>query len=225
MAENKKSFVLYVDLIHTVEELTDTQAGRLLKHILRYVNDKNPQPPDKLTKVAFEPIKQQLKRDLVKWESERGNRSEAGKKGMRNRWGKNNKPYQGITDDNSVITGITNITDSVSVDVNVSVDEREGSPSPKNLDESIRGEIFYNVEELLLNNQIQLEKICMATGRKKPEALRALRKYHLFMEEKENYPKPKKALFSGFEKWLMNEKKETVHQQEQELTSPKLTYK
>lgn len=67
MADNKKSFILYCDTLHTFEELEDEEAGKLIKHLLRYVNDLNPVAPDKLTKIAFEPIKQQLKRDLVKW--------------------------------------------------------------------------------------------------------------------------------------------------------------
>ncbi len=78
MAENKKSVLLYCDLIHTVEELTDEEAGKLFKHYLRYINDKNPTAPDKLTQVVFEPIKQNLKRDLKKWESIVVKRSEAG---------------------------------------------------------------------------------------------------------------------------------------------------
>ena len=83
MAENKKSFILYADQIHTAEELTDEEAGRLYKHLLRYVNDMNPEPPDRITKIAFEPIKQQLKRDLRKYELIKTKRSEAGKMGGR----------------------------------------------------------------------------------------------------------------------------------------------
>lgn len=68
MASNKKSVLLYCDIIHTVEELSDVDAGKLFKHYLRYINDKNPDPPSKLIKIVFEPIKQGLKRDLKKWE-------------------------------------------------------------------------------------------------------------------------------------------------------------
>lgn len=68
MAENKKSVLLYCDIIHTVEELSNEEAGKLFKHYLRYINDLNPPEPDKLTKIVFEPIKQTLKRDLKKWE-------------------------------------------------------------------------------------------------------------------------------------------------------------
>jgi len=68
MAKDKKGFILYCDIIHTVEKLTDEQAGKLLKHILRYVNDQDPTAEDVLTEIAFEPIKQSLKRDLIKYE-------------------------------------------------------------------------------------------------------------------------------------------------------------
>jgi hypothetical protein len=79
MADNKKSFLLYCDQIHLFEELTDEEAGRLVKHIFRYVNDQNPEPPDRITKLGFEPIKHQLKRDLVRYEDKVKKASEAGK--------------------------------------------------------------------------------------------------------------------------------------------------
>jgi hypothetical protein len=81
MAEDKKSFIMYADFIHAFENLEDDEAGRLIKHLLRYVNDLNPEYPDKITKIAFEPIKQQLKRDLKEWEQTRGYRSASGRKG------------------------------------------------------------------------------------------------------------------------------------------------
>jgi len=78
MADNKKSVILYCDVIHTFEVLEDDEAGRLIKHFLRYVNDLNPVAPDKLTQIAFEPIKQQLKRDLIKWEDKKDIKSISG---------------------------------------------------------------------------------------------------------------------------------------------------
>ena len=67
MAKDKKGFILYSDLIHTINKLSDEQAGKLFKHILEYVNDNNPES-DQFTEVVFEPIKQTLKRDLQKYE-------------------------------------------------------------------------------------------------------------------------------------------------------------
>lgn len=81
--ENKKSFILYCDLIHTIQKLPDDKAGQLLKIILDYVNDKNPVVEDLLLQIAFEPIKHQLKRDLVRWNEFRHKQSENGKLGGR----------------------------------------------------------------------------------------------------------------------------------------------
>lgn len=79
----KKSFILYADLIHTLSKLPDDKAGQLFKLILDYVNDKDPESEDLLLQIAFEPIKQQLKRDLVSWREYREKQSENGKLGGR----------------------------------------------------------------------------------------------------------------------------------------------
>jgi hypothetical protein len=82
MASGKKSFVLYCDLIHTIEKMPNDKAGELFKHILAYVNDLNPTTNDLIIELTFEPIKQQLKRDLEKWETEiKPKRTESGRLG------------------------------------------------------------------------------------------------------------------------------------------------
>jgi len=81
MATGKKSVIIYIDLIHVIEKLTDQQAGQYFKHFLRYVNDLNPIAPDNLIDLIFEPQKQQLKRDLKDWEKTREKRSESGRLG------------------------------------------------------------------------------------------------------------------------------------------------
>jgi hypothetical protein len=112
MAEEKKGFILYSDIIHTIEKLTDEQAGVLFKHILKYVNDENPECKDLITEIAFEPIKQSLKRDLLKWGDKKQKRSEAGIAGATKRW-------QNIANDSKRIKPIANI--AVNVNDNVSV--------------------------------------------------------------------------------------------------------
>jgi hypothetical protein len=69
MAVNKKSFVLYTDQRSYFDKLNDQEAGQLIKHIFSYVNDENPNPVDRIIDLSFEPIKLQLKRDLIKYES------------------------------------------------------------------------------------------------------------------------------------------------------------
>lgn len=79
--DGKKSFLLYCDQIGLFKQLPDAQAGKLIKLIFEYVNDNNPKVDDLLLKIAFEPIKLQLKRDLKGWNNVREVRSIAGKKG------------------------------------------------------------------------------------------------------------------------------------------------
>lgn len=124
MAEEKKSFILYADLIHTVQHLSNEDAGELLKHVLEYVNDNDPDTNNPIVKVAFEPIKQQLKRDLKHWESIKKKRSEAGKKSA-------NKRKQTSTNSTSVksvkqTSTNSTVNDNVTVNVNVtSIDDRK----------------------------------------------------------------------------------------------------
>jgi hypothetical protein len=101
MAKEKKSFLIYCDIIHTVEQLTDEQAGNLFKHILRYVNDQDPQSDSVITKIAFEPIRQALKRDLEKYESIRKRNSD----NARMRW------------DATASNGIPNDTKNADIDI------------------------------------------------------------------------------------------------------------
>ncbi len=83
MAENKKSFIGYCDWIEIFEELGDTEAGKLVKHLLRYVNDLNPQTEDREVKLCFIQIKQSLKRDLKKYNSYIDKQKSNGLKGGR----------------------------------------------------------------------------------------------------------------------------------------------
>ena len=83
MAKNKKSFILYCDQQGVFNKLPDEIAGKLIKHIFAYVNDENPPCDDLLLSIAFEPIKTQLKRDLVKYVDYIEKQSVNGSKGGR----------------------------------------------------------------------------------------------------------------------------------------------
>ena len=163
--QNKDSFVLYTKYIDTFKELTDEQAGKLIKVILEYVNDMNPEP-EGLIKIAFIPIKQQLKEDLVKWKEEKQKRSEAGKKGMESRYSNVNKE---LTNDNSVSkcynktnnvkNELTNLTDNVNVYVNDNVFNNNNNIITNN---TITNNIIISVELPLIDNtlyQISEEKV------------------------------------------------------------------
>lgn len=85
MAEGKNSFVLYTEQKEIFEAVSDEQAGKLIKHIFRYVNDENPTTDDEIVRALFIGIKQALKRDLKKWETKQEQRKEAGRKSAEKR--------------------------------------------------------------------------------------------------------------------------------------------
>ena len=112
MAKDKKGFILYADQKALFEQLPNDKAGELIKFIFAYVNDENPVTEDLIINLAFTPIKQQLKRDLIKFEETKEKRSEAGKAGANKRW-------QNIAKDSKRISTIAKIAVNDNVNVNV----------------------------------------------------------------------------------------------------------
>ena len=83
MTTEKKSAIIYSDWIEQFESLSDEEAGKLIKHLMRYINDLNPKAPDRMTELLFIPIQQCINRDKAKW-NERAKRSRTnGHKGGR----------------------------------------------------------------------------------------------------------------------------------------------
>lgn len=117
--EGKKSFLLYCDQIGLFEQLPDEKAGQLIKLIFAYVNDEDPKIHDLLLKVAFGPIKLQLKRDLKRWDSIRESRSKAGKASAEAR--KQKATLSTLVE--SVEQKATNSTVTDNVTVNVTVND------------------------------------------------------------------------------------------------------
>ncbi len=64
----------------------------------------------------------------------------------------------------------------------------------------------FDAEQSILENSTRFEQVCMKTYKSPELAKTSLRKYHLFLTKKEEYPKSIDACFAGFEMWLMNEK-------------------
>jgi hypothetical protein len=162
MAESKKSFLLYCDLIHTVSKMPDDKAGLLFKHLLMYVNDKNPDTEDLIIQLTFEPIKQQLKRDLVKYGETVEGRSKAGKASAEARKLAKEKQQKSTnpTSVDFVQQKSTNPTDSVNDNVSVT-DTVKDNVKDK---EIINNDVF---KENLLKNENWIKTI--ATESKKTE--------------------------------------------------------
>ena len=186
MAEHKKSFVLYSDLLKSIEHLTNEEKGILFNHILEYVNDLNPDLEDRLILTAWKPIELQLKRDLKEWNVIKEDRSKSGVLGNLKRWNidlydkviskemtieeaetiakhrkashpdKNNR-----TPSHPIANIAVNVTDNVNVNVNDNVDVLP--PPPPSLENDIR---FLSIDECRKTydtyHGAKKETICMA---------------------------------------------------------------
>lgn len=123
MAEGKKSFLFYTNWGNTFDELSNEDAGKLIKHICDYVRDKNPQTDNILIKAVFANIKSILKMDLDKWNAKSLKNSENAKK----RWDKNNANAYDRIKRNANHADIVNdnVIDIVNDTVNVNVKEKK----------------------------------------------------------------------------------------------------
>lgn len=129
MAQGKKSFVLYADYIDVFEQLSNEDAGQLIKHMFNYVNDKDPTTDNKLVSLSFALIKSQLKRDLKKWDEIKLKRSESGKKGglakqANARSAKQNLANQAVTVNDTVNVTVTSSIPPTIEDVISHIEEK-----------------------------------------------------------------------------------------------------
>lgn len=186
MAENKKSFILYCDFITVFEQLSEREAGQLIRHIFRYVNDQNPEAVSRIITMAFEPIKLHLKRDLKKYESIREKRKESGKKGGRgNKANKANAFFAKQTKANKAVN------DNVNVNVNGIV--RENTPP-----------LEFKIEECL--------EFAMADDRwvrSNKTTKNELIEFNKLLERRGIYEKNPKDYKEHFANWKLSGKKES----------------
>jgi len=120
MAKDKKSFLIYCDIIKSIDHFTNEEKGILFQHLLEYVNDMNPVLTDRLILTAWKPIENQLKRDLQKYESVRKRNSENALK----RWGKKDtKECDRIESDTKSTRNADNDTDNdTDKDISIKID-------------------------------------------------------------------------------------------------------
>lgn len=80
---DKSSFLIYLDYQEQFDLLTDEEAGRLIKAIIKYEKTGEIPKLDGMLKMAFSFIKTQLDRDREKYKKKCEKNKENGKKGGR----------------------------------------------------------------------------------------------------------------------------------------------
>lgn len=131
MAEKKRSsFILLLEHIHTMEELTDEEFGQFVRAYAAYVETgADPEFSDRSMRMMWKTVKAFDKMNTQKYSSTSEARSEAGKRGMKSRWGaksEDSKEKKAITNDNKnskcyFVNNKNNLSVSDSVSDSVSV--------------------------------------------------------------------------------------------------------
>lgn len=144
---NQNSFIMYIDYDKHFQYLSKEELADLILAIWEWQRSgTEPNGLTNATMIAFSFIRQDMEQNNQKWLKEKEARSNAGKKGMQNRWNgeknisNDNETYQSITNDcndnkinnknnnvnfvaNNEYQNITNIADNVNVNVNDNVND------------------------------------------------------------------------------------------------------
>ena len=222
MAKDKKGFILYADLIKVVSKLPNETAGKLFKIILSYVNDLEVSIDDLLLEIAFEPIKNQLKRDLVKFEQVKSKRSDAGKRSAELRALK--KEEQNSTNSTSVESvqqTSTNptVTDTVNdtvTDTIITIEEKEDFFIKASSKYKMYAEQLYKDNvfiEALSRNQIKdpNKDVCKNTIHK------YLKLFLSHLDEYKHVHDNKKQFSANFSNWLRKQKIVKVYPEQKQI--------
>tara|TARA_R110001592_G_C13077827_1_gene742376 strand:+ start:188 stop:865 length:678 start_codon:yes stop_codon:yes gene_type:complete len=222
MAKDKKGFILYADLIKVVSKLPNETAGKLFKIILSYVNDLEVSIDDLLLEIAFEPIKNQLKRDLVKFEQVKSKRSDAGKRSAELRALK--KEEQNPTNSTSVESvqqTSTNptVTDTVNdtvTDTVITIEEKEDFFIKASSKYKIYAEQLFKDNvfiEALSRNQIKdpNKDVCKNTIHK------YLKLFLSHLDEYKHVHDNKKQFSANFSNWLRKQKIVKVYPEQKQI--------
>ena len=170
MDEGKKGFIMFLSFADIIHELTDEEAGRLLKAIMQHEGGEEVDlGNDRLLKVAYTAITADIDRQDEKWEKTRYARSEAGKLGGAPKGNKNaskNKQEQTETNKNKHEQTETNKNKQnkheVEVEVEVEVEDEVEKKKKSGQAAPVRHHFGANGKVLLTDDD--LEKLYEAHG-------------------------------------------------------------
>ena len=103
-----KAFKLYSDNMDIVNELSNEEAGELLKAIVNYVNTGEEVQTSRAVKLVFIPIKQQIDRDFASYEEVCEKRASAGQKGAIAKASKSKQMLADVSKSKQMLADVSN---------------------------------------------------------------------------------------------------------------------
>lgn len=131
-AKNKKSFLLHIDSLAVLEDLTNEQAGELLKAISAYQKGEDLEL-SALVKIAFSPFKNQFMRDDEKYETTCERRAKAGAMGGR---AKAKQVKQDVANASNCKEDVANVADNKNKNKNKTNNKSDTKNSNEDIDKA-----------------------------------------------------------------------------------------
>ena len=175
----RRSFLLHIDSLDVLDELSNEEAGKLLKAMRDYHNDEEMQL-DALTKIVFSPFKNQFNRDSLKYKTTCERRANAGSMGGKQKVANASKPKQKAANvaENDNVSKNVNVNDSKSDNDNDN--KSVGVIKEKDLSPKVSANLF------LIDEIFQYWVITMNKGTR--TSLTSLRKSKIDSRLKDGYP-------------------------------------
>ncbi len=127
----RSSFILLLEHVHTMEELTDAEFGAFIRAYAAYVEDgTEPTFPDRSMRMMWKTVKAFDEMNCEKYTNTSESRREAGRKGAQKRWNCHNANSKNSNCHNANSKNSLSVSDSVSVSDIESIDA-SASPSPR----------------------------------------------------------------------------------------------
>jgi hypothetical protein len=195
MAENKKSFVLYTDLMQNIDHLTLKEKGVLFNHLLEYVNDLNPKLNNRIILSAWKPIERQLKRDLVKYETKKVQWSEAGKRSAEAKKAKKLSTESTYVNGRSIRSTESTVNDNVNVTVNDNVNDSD--------------DVLRNIDTLFSEykaNKRLIDSVTSSQNINKDKLIVKLQEFNVHLKNQSRFSETWKEYTRYFLAWLKKQK-------------------
>ena len=109
----KDSFIFYTEYREAIEDMTDTEAGMLLKALISYAEGEQVKIKDKVVRMVFLTIKPRLDRDRAKWQETVEKRREAGQKGGEAKASKSKQKLANVASASKSKQNVANVAVSV----------------------------------------------------------------------------------------------------------------
>lgn len=129
--KKRTSFILLLEHVHTMEELTDEEFGQFVRAYAAYVEaGTEPEFSDRSMRMMWKTVKAFDEMNVQKYSSTSEARQEAGRKGAEKRWKSDGKAIDAISKNSLSVSESESVSESVYKEISPNGDIKKGADAP-----------------------------------------------------------------------------------------------